>query len=84
MIEKAVTIIDLRQRREKLGMTRRELAQITGISQTLIYRIEKGERVPSLAVLCELVNMIGPLRVQCGSSIYRFVKIGDSLEVDYE
>lgn len=70
-----VVLIDFHVRREMAGLTRRELAEITGLSQALIYRLEKGERVPSLGALCSLVDVLGPLKYRYRDQAYRTTRL---------
>ncbi|HHV36154.1 MAG TPA: helix-turn-helix transcriptional regulator [Syntrophomonadaceae bacterium] len=51
----------IKKRREKLGFSQRQLAYLSGVSNTEIKRIEDGDRKqPSQEILCKLAN---PLRV---------------------
>jgi len=45
----------LKERREELGFTQAQLAEQTGVNPSYIGLLERGERVPSLDVLVELV-----------------------------
>lgn len=52
----------IKKRREKLGFSQRQLAYLSGVSNTEIKRIEDGDRKqPSQEILCKLAN---PLRVK--------------------
>lgn len=42
--------------REEAGYTQTQVASITGISQPILSRIEKGEREPSIENLCTLID----------------------------
>jgi len=52
----AITIVSYRS---KLGLTQRELADLTGLKQPAIARLELGEAVPSLATLAKLSRATG-------------------------
>lgn len=47
--------------RLKAGMTQKELAEKTGVSQPLIARLENGDqdRVPTLATINKVLNALG-------------------------
>ncbi len=45
--------------RENLGFTRKDLAGKTRLSPSMITRIEKGERVPSLLVAMHISKALG-------------------------
>lgn len=50
----------LRETREKLNLTRQELSNASGVSQSMIYYYEKGEKIPSVTAfysLCKALNM---------------------------
>jgi transcriptional regulator with XRE-family HTH domain len=47
----------IRQRRLELGLSLREAA-CTGVSATHVYRLEHGERVPSIKALRELATKL--------------------------
>lgn len=44
----------LRQRREELGLTQQELAEIAGLTSTAVAMIERGERSPNLDTAARL------------------------------
>jgi DNA-binding XRE family transcriptional regulator len=44
----------LRQRREELGLTQQELADIAGLTSTAVAMIERGERSPNLDTAARL------------------------------
>jgi DNA-binding XRE family transcriptional regulator len=44
----------LRQRREELGLTQQELADIAGLTSTAVAMIERGERLPNLDTVARL------------------------------
>ena len=46
--------IGLRQRREALGLTQQELADIAGLTSTAVAMIERGERSPNLDTAARL------------------------------
>lgn len=55
---KHVVGINLRAARQNAGMTQRELANKTGVTQNYIAQIEGGRRAPSLEVLVHLAESI--------------------------
>lgn len=46
----------LKSAREEAGYTQTQIAELTGISQPILSRIEKGEREPSIQNLCTLID----------------------------
>lgn len=50
---------NLRRLRSRAGLTVRELARRAGLHGSFIWRIEKGERVPSVDVAHKLAGVIG-------------------------
>ena len=60
----------LRERREELGLTQQELAQIAELTTTAVAMIERGERAPSLDTasrLCWALDVaagVGPEQLQ--------------------
>jgi len=44
----------LRQRREELGLTQQELADIAGLTSTAVAMIERAERLPNLDTAARL------------------------------
>lgn len=46
----------LKKARINAGYTQKQVAEITGISQPIISRIEKGDREPSIENLCTLID----------------------------
>ena len=49
--------IRIRDRRDELGWTQRELAEKLGISPTHMGAIERGERNPSIGLLLEMAQL---------------------------
>ena len=49
----------LRERREYLGLTQEELAQVLGVTTQYISAIETNKKVPSLSVLARLAEALG-------------------------
>lgn len=45
--------------REKAGLTQKELAAITGLTQSNISNIEKGNNIPTLVTLNKIANATG-------------------------
>lgn len=48
----------IRQEREKLGLSREELAEITGLSDYYVGQLERGERQMSLPVFVRIANCL--------------------------
>jgi transcriptional regulator with XRE-family HTH domain len=46
--------------REKLGLSRPELAKKVGVARTFLWRVEIGEEDPSLSVLVKWLDALGP------------------------
>jgi transcriptional regulator with XRE-family HTH domain len=44
----------IKERRKRLGMTQKELAEMVGVSQVAIHQYEKGEATPKLAIAMRL------------------------------
>lgn len=51
--------INIRNRREKIGMSQGELAEIVGVSQPMIAQIERETKNPSLQVGILIANALG-------------------------
>jgi transcriptional regulator with XRE-family HTH domain len=49
----------LTQERKRRKLSRYRLSQLTGVSQQMIGYVEKGERVPSLDLVCRLAAGLG-------------------------
>jgi transcriptional regulator with XRE-family HTH domain len=49
----------LRVARARAGMSQRELAEVAGVQQSTIARIESGARQPSLPVLARILAAVG-------------------------
>ena len=49
----------IRDRRKRLGVTQRQLADIAGMSVNTITKIERGEGNPQLSVLMLLLDTLG-------------------------
>jgi len=45
--------------RKQIKMTRKVLAEKTGLSMSYIYFIENGERNPTIAVACKIADALG-------------------------
>lgn len=50
---------NLQRRRESLGLSQRDLAEMSGVSLRTINAIENGNANPSIEVLCKLANQLG-------------------------
>lgn len=46
----------LTKARKDAGYTQKQVEELTGISQPILSRIEKGEREPSIENLCTLID----------------------------
>lgn len=49
----------LQKRREALGLSQRDLSEMSGISLRTINAIENGSANPSIEVLCKLADQLG-------------------------
>ncbi len=49
----------LKQHRVMIPLTLSELAAVSGVSQSHLGRIERGERFPSARILCRIVKPLG-------------------------
>jgi transcriptional regulator with XRE-family HTH domain len=49
----------LRRRREELGHSQAKVAEVAGVNPSYVGLLERGERMPSLDVLCELGRAVG-------------------------
>lgn len=49
----------LRRLRERVGLTQKELAEMVGVSHTLVGQVETGRLVPSVATLTRLAGVLG-------------------------
>ena len=54
----------LKQRREEKGLTLLKLGELTGAHQSYLGRIERGQRVPSAAILRRLAEPLGFTEVE--------------------
>jgi predicted transcriptional regulator len=48
----------IKQMRQKLGLTQTELAKLSGVSQSLITKIERGRLEPSYSIVIKLFNVL--------------------------
>ena len=46
----------VRQKRKERGVSIRELERITGVTRAFISRIENGDSIPSIIVICKLAK----------------------------
>ena len=51
----------IKERRQALGITQKELADRVGVSRPMIAMIESGEREPSLDTLVRILSALGLL-----------------------
>lgn len=49
----------IKERREVLGITQPDLAEMAGISKNTLYKIESGQANPTLKVLNKIAEIIG-------------------------
>ncbi|WP_109734259.1 MULTISPECIES: helix-turn-helix transcriptional regulator [unclassified Fibrobacter] len=49
----------LQKRREALGLSQKDLSEMSGVSLRTINAIENGNANPSIEVLCKLSNQLG-------------------------
>lgn len=49
----------IKRRREKAGMTQKDLADASGLTQSSVSYYESGERTPSLKTLAALAKALG-------------------------
>ena len=49
----------LKERRNQLGITQLDLADLAGISANTLYKRERGQANPTLQVLFKLVDVLG-------------------------
>ena len=49
----------LKERRNQLGITQLNLADLAGISANTLYKIERGQANPTLQVLIKLADVLG-------------------------
>lgn len=49
----------IRDRRKELGITQPHLAEVAGVSTNTLYKLEKGQGNPTLAVLNKLAEVLG-------------------------
>lgn len=47
------------ERRQKLGLTQRELAELSGVKQPVLARMESGATIPKLETLFKLAHALG-------------------------
>ena len=50
---------EIKQRRETVGMTQAELAKRLCVSQGAVAQYELGYKLPSLAMLCRIADVLG-------------------------
>ncbi len=49
---------DISRRRRRLGMTQNRLAKLSGVSQSLVTKIERGLVVPNYTIACEMFDVL--------------------------
>ena len=63
--------MNIREKREYLGMSQKELADIVGIAQSTLCDIEQGRSKPSLPVAIKIANAIGVDDIQFFADDYK-------------
>lgn len=58
MVEKGVDIVNIKARREELGISQKELAERAKISQSFLCDIEQGRCKPSLDTAVKLAGVL--------------------------
>lgn len=58
MIEKGVDIVNIKARREELGISQKELAERAKISQSFLCDIEQGRCKPSIDTAVKLAEVL--------------------------
>jgi predicted transcriptional regulator len=53
-----ITLADLKERRELVGITQRELAKRSGMSQAMVARMENNDANPTINTLKKIVNTL--------------------------
>ena len=56
-----IEIAEIRARRKKLGITQKELAELVGVSQSLIAKLESGRLDPKLSLLKKVLKVLEEL-----------------------
>lgn len=54
-------IEEIKRKRKKLGITQKKLAELVGVSQPLIARIESGDLDPKLSLVKKIFEVLGEL-----------------------
>lgn len=52
-------IVEMIKARKKQGLSQRKLGELTGVSQPVIARMEKGETIPQIDTLLKLLFPLG-------------------------
>ena len=58
MVEKGVDIVNIKERREQLGISQKELAERAKISQSFLCDIEQGRCKPSIDTAVKLAEVL--------------------------
>jgi transcriptional regulator with XRE-family HTH domain len=58
MVEKGVDIVNIKERREQLGISQKELAERAKISQSFLCDIEQGRCKPSIDTAVKLAGVL--------------------------
>ncbi|MDI9609839.1 MAG: CBS domain-containing protein [Archaeoglobaceae archaeon] len=56
-----IEIGEIKARRKRLGITQKELAEIVGVSQSLIAKLESGVLDPKLSLIRRIINTLNEL-----------------------
>ena len=71
-------IEEIKRRRKKLGITQKRLAELVGVSQPLIARIESGDIDPKLSLIKKIYDVLEELegkKIDAASIMHHPVKI---------
>ncbi len=80
----------IRKLREESNLSQHQLAQYLGIDQSLLSRIEKNERQPSIEIIDKIANLFGcpvenlEAEATCSSSLHFAFRAKDVCDEDME
>lgn len=57
--EVSAVVSDIIAIRKRIGMTQKELANLSGVTRLTIHRIENGETSPTLSVIINVLDALG-------------------------
>lgn len=64
---------NIRKCRQRKGLTQEVLAELVGISKNYLGAIERGEKIPALDTLVDIINV---LEVSADEILYGVIKMG--------